>query len=158
MVTVRERYAPVGRADRCAAARILQWSRRVIDQQIAEYEIQTAVDSSSYWQGAGTAFTDYTDLATGIGESERDALDDALEQLAMSGWDVTGDVRDALDAHRDLTSTVEDVHLDCEPCTVCVGCVDGHGGDDGDGDYSLEDCHEHSENCEVQYFVTVRVR
>lgn len=46
------------------------------------------VDNSQYFQGAGVAFTDFDDCATGVGNSEREALADALESLAQSGeWE-----------------------------------------------------------------------
>ena len=45
--------------------------------------INHGVMYSDYFQGCGIAFTDYTHAATGIGSSEREAFDDALEQLAQ---------------------------------------------------------------------------
>ncbi len=55
---------------------------------ITEYEIIThGVEWSDYFQGCGTAFTEYTDVATGIGSSEREAAEDALGSLAQNDWD-----------------------------------------------------------------------
>jgi len=46
------------------------------------------VEYEQYFQGCGTSFTDYTDVYTGIGDSAKEALEDALEQAATCGWDV----------------------------------------------------------------------
>ena len=56
---------------------------------VTEYEIiNHGIDHSDYFQGCGVSCTRYTDVATGIGCSEKDALDDALDQLAQAAWDV----------------------------------------------------------------------
>jgi hypothetical protein len=56
---------------------------------VAEYEIvDHGVEHNQYFQGCGTAFTRFTDVATGVGDDPQAALDDALESLAQSGWDV----------------------------------------------------------------------
>jgi len=57
-------------------------------KRITEYEIiNHGVQHSDYFQGCGTCHTEFTDVATGIGVSEREALDDALEMLAQANWD-----------------------------------------------------------------------
>jgi len=58
--------------------------KKVIDHEIIDH----GVDGSQYFQGCGTSFTNYTDVCTGIGNSPHEALEDALEQAAMSDWDV----------------------------------------------------------------------
>lgn len=57
---------------------------RVADYKITFY----GVDHEQFFPGHGVAFTHFTDCATGIGACNAEALDDALEQLAMAGWDV----------------------------------------------------------------------
>jgi hypothetical protein len=53
---------------------------------ITEYEIEThGIDYPDYFQGAGTSFTRFSEIATGCGDTEKEALDDALEQMAMCG-------------------------------------------------------------------------
>jgi hypothetical protein len=47
--------------------------------------VSHGVDNSQYFQGAGVSFTEFDDCATGVGNSEREALEDALESLAQSG-------------------------------------------------------------------------
>jgi len=61
-------------------------------------EIESSWDHSQYWQGAGLAYTEFDDIATGIGESEKVAVIDACEQLAVQGWDTsTLDISEAND-------------------------------------------------------------
>ena len=42
------------------------------------------VVSMSYWQGVGTAYTIYDEVFTGIGITEYDAAEDAIEMLCQS--------------------------------------------------------------------------
>jgi hypothetical protein len=56
---------------------------------VADFEIvRHGIDNSQYFQGCGVAFTEYEACFTGIGNNPNEALDDALEQAAVSGWDV----------------------------------------------------------------------
>ena len=48
------------------------------------------VEHEQYFQGCGVSFTSYTDVATGIGSTAREALEDALDSLAQNDWDVEG--------------------------------------------------------------------
>jgi len=58
-------------------------------KQIAAHEVVIhGVEHEQYFQGCGVSFTPYTDVATGIGSDAREAFEDALESLAMAGWDV----------------------------------------------------------------------
>jgi hypothetical protein len=45
-------------------------------------------DHSQYFNGHGIAFSNFEDCATGIGDNAKEALSDALDQLASNGWDV----------------------------------------------------------------------
>lgn len=42
---------------------------------------------SDYFQGCGIAGTGFDEVSTGAGETEKSAFEDALEQLASSGWE-----------------------------------------------------------------------
>ena len=83
---------------------------------ITDYEIiNHGVQHSDYFQGCGTAFTEYEDVATGIGCSEREALEDALESLAQMDWetdnaDINADVERA-----DDTDIIQAI-IDTENC------------------------------------------
>ncbi|MHB9081678.1 MAG: hypothetical protein ACYC3X_29780 [Pirellulaceae bacterium] len=53
--------------------------------KIADFEvIRHGIDHSDYFQGCGTAFTRFSEVATGIGNDEREALDNCLEFIAQS--------------------------------------------------------------------------
>jgi hypothetical protein len=62
--------------------------------QITKFElISHGFDHSQYFQGCGTSFTEFDHVQTGCGGSEKEAFEDALEQLCMnhSGvntWDI----------------------------------------------------------------------
>lgn len=57
--------------------------------KIVDYEIiNHGYYHSQYFQGCGTAFTDFDWCSTGIGMNAKDAYEDAVEQIAMSGFDV----------------------------------------------------------------------
>src|SRR5207248_7017098 len=60
--------------------------RRIEDFELVDH----GIDHEQYFQGCGVAFTDYTDVATGIGDNPAEAIDDALDQLAQNNWDVSG--------------------------------------------------------------------
>lgn len=59
---------------------------------ITEFElVDHGIDHEQYFQGCWVAFTQFTNVATGIGNNPAEAIDDALEMLASSGeWDVDG--------------------------------------------------------------------
>lgn len=46
--------------------------------------IDHGVHHSDSFEGCGVSFTPWTDVATGIGNSFREALNDAIDQIAMS--------------------------------------------------------------------------
>jgi hypothetical protein len=60
------------------------------DRKVTDYELDDhGVENSQYFQGAGVAYTDFEDIATGAGNNAEEAFNDALEQLASNGWDVS---------------------------------------------------------------------
>lgn len=59
-------------------------------KKVSEFEIEDiGMESSSYFQGRGTAFSRWDDVAVGIGSNPKGALDDAFEQLASQGYDIS---------------------------------------------------------------------
>lgn len=79
--------------------------------------VNHGIEHSQYFQGHGVSFTRYTDCATGIGNTAGDALDDALEQLCMSGT-ITSEEGDAIGASEDaaiLYANQHTAHADCDP-------------------------------------------
>lgn len=60
-----------------------------MERKIESFEVEyIGIDSPSYFTGRGTACTEWDHVSIGIGDGAYDALQDALEQLAMSGWEV----------------------------------------------------------------------
>jgi hypothetical protein len=59
-----------------------------------DYEIVVhGIEHEQHFQGCGVSGTSYTAVFTGIGDNPSEALDDALEQAAMSGWDVDANAK-----------------------------------------------------------------
>lgn len=57
---------------------------------IIEYEIIShGIEHPDYFQGCGTSFTGFDLCVTGIGDTEREALEDAIGQLAEMDFDTT---------------------------------------------------------------------
>lgn len=55
---------------------------------VAEWYIEDhGVDHAQYFRGCGLAHTHWDDVAVGAGYSPREAYEDAVMQLASSGWD-----------------------------------------------------------------------
>jgi hypothetical protein len=52
--------------------------------------IDHGVEHEQYFQGCGISCTRFDDIATGIGDSVAEAIDDCLEQLACNDWEVDG--------------------------------------------------------------------
>ena len=77
--------------------------------RITNYEIvDHGIDFPDYFQGCGTSFTSYEHVATGCGMNAKEALDDALEQIAQQDFgpnshDITADLDDIeIEAQRNL--------------------------------------------------------
>jgi hypothetical protein len=49
--------------------------------------VDLGVEVADYFQGFGVSFTPFSDSVVGVGNSPREALEDALEQIANSGDD-----------------------------------------------------------------------
>jgi hypothetical protein len=120
---------------------------------IVAFEIlDHGIEYSDYFQGCGVACTEYTDVATGIGNSEEEALSDALDSLAQGEWDTEGckGLAEALAnaSKKDAVSAfmAQNYASPCEECDAddCDGC-----------DY--EGSEEACDDC-PHYHVSVRVR
>ena len=46
-------------------------------------------EHEQYFMGCGVAFTNFTECVTGVGDSQRASVEDALEQMAQNG-DILG--------------------------------------------------------------------
>jgi hypothetical protein len=56
-------------------------TKRILDHEVVDH----GVEGEQYFQGCGVAYTDFDDVATGLGDTFNEALADALESLAQSG-------------------------------------------------------------------------
>jgi hypothetical protein len=67
------------------------------------------IDHAQYFTGHGTAYTDFDNSALGAGMTFAEALQDALEQAASSGFDLSEGLIDAnIDLETDY-DTVDDL-------------------------------------------------
>ncbi len=80
--------------------------RTVIAYQIVDH----GEDGSQYFPGCGVAFTDYDNVATGCGSSEREAAEDAIEQSVCGGDIWPADLSAAVEAYLEACS---DETIDC---------------------------------------------
>jgi len=79
-------------------------------KRIIEYEIiDHGVEHEQYFQGCGVSHTKYDEVYTGIGDSLKDALNDAMELLASGDVEILGDLAEEVtNANDDLTRTTAD--------------------------------------------------
>lgn len=77
-------------------------------KKIEAFEIvDHGFESAQYFQGCGTAFTEFKDVATGTGDTAREALEDALENLAQNDWD-TSVIKNEMDASRSVSDLLHE--------------------------------------------------
>jgi hypothetical protein len=69
--------------------------------------VDHGVDHEQYFPGCGVACTEFISVATGIGDSAHEAMEDALEQLAMMDWDVDG-IKNDLSEESQIEEVPED--------------------------------------------------
>lgn len=108
-------------------------------RRIVSYDIDdVGAIHPQYWQGVGTATTEWSDAYAGVASNAYDALEDAIEQAAMDGW-----VVDAI-----VNALPESPSV----CALCLEMAAEFGIDDDELDMDGE-CVE----CEMVYCVTLRV-
>lgn len=60
-------------------------------QKVNNFEvIDHGVMVSDYFQGCGTAYTEFSHVVTGIGDNISEAINDCLEQIAQCDFDTDG--------------------------------------------------------------------
>ena len=84
--------------------------------KLDSYEVRDyGVDHAQYFQGAGVAFTEYDEVFLGVGDTLAEAFEDACDNAASSGWDVTDvDYYTAADNSSAHDSCDEEEHDECE--------------------------------------------
>lgn len=92
---------------------------------VVDYEIWNhGVDHSQYFQGKGTSYTKWDEVYTGIGRSEKEALEDALEQAYSADIEFSKNVEKELEkeiknaSDEDIVSEVENEERPQEKFTV----------------------------------------
>jgi hypothetical protein len=89
------------------------------DKKIGDYQLEDhGINTASYWQGAGTAYTKWDECFTGVGSTPAEAADDAVEQAASSGWD-TENVEIDITEFPEVAEDESDLHFeDCPHGTM----------------------------------------
>ena len=135
-----------------------------MERKVAEYEVEShGVDHAQYFHGSSAE--EYDDSALGVGWSEREAFEDAMESLAQNGWtwDAEPDALefsdvDEVESHR--PDAFEDPCDAGEPCPTCeasnVNGVNCH--EAGCPTWRrVRESRREQEECELYFYVTVRV-
>lgn len=130
-------------------------------RKVVDFRVTAEIDTPDYWQGHGTAFTAYTDCATGNGGTLREALDDALDSLAQDDIEVSDEqsaaMLEEIGPGLDVTLPVH-----CPKCGN-ADCVEENPdfGEEGDSaDYGCTACDyvfDSDDTGEQYYYVSVDV-
>ncbi len=121
--------------------------------RIAEWNVvDHGVEHAQYFQGHGTASTDWTHTATGCGSDTREALDDALEQLAqqpeLDGIDWEGLHKTICDKYTDLKS----------PGKVAAASVSAYHERFNPNAENPVLCSDDCDECEHHYYLSIDLR
>ena len=77
--------------------------------------VNHGIENDQYFQGCGTAFTDWTYCWTGIGQNLTEAVDDACDNIASGGSQLTAS---------DYKAILEQAKQDDNGLSVCGQCED----------------------------------
>jgi len=100
-------------------------------KRVAEYELEDiGIEHSQYFTGRGTSHTNWDDVYVGIGDNPSEAIDDALEAAAVSGWLIN----DIDTSAWPETPSVSD-HLKHEAMGAAAEQIDRAEYDDDEADY-----------------------
>lgn len=91
-----------------------EYTVEVYDKPITdEWEVvRHGREFADYFQGCGVCFTPFDHVVTGVGSTEKDAGDDALEQLAQCDFDIASELETEL-------AELPDDTTDCDCDMVC---------------------------------------
>ena len=107
---------------------------------IKEFSVSYRVDASSYYQGCSTVFTDWDIVQVGIGDSQEEALEDAIECIAMSENISNLDI---------LDDTIKEASID----SVFQEIMEEEGIEEDTEEYD-----DFVESCEVQVYAELYVK
>lgn len=118
-------------------------SAKITDYQLIDH----GVEHQQYFQGCGTAFTPYAHCVTGSGGTFGEALDDALNQIAIEGPDGVAEI---LKSRIKADEGYADKPWPVEPSASSVFRKHNpEAYDEETGDWDMEEC-------ELYYYVSVR--
>lgn len=144
------------------ALRLLKGSRGAFihypDNLLSEEERQEKVSltykfeyqgrwTPDYFPGVGTAFTEYDSVDVGIGDTVREAAEDALDSYSQRG------LPDGIEIPWEEDQGPK-AHADCEPCGECASCLSY---DQEERQDRLDECLQHQE-CEMHVYVALFVK
>ncbi len=123
------------------------------DKTAVAFEVVNhGIQHAQYFQGCGTSFTDYTEVATGIGDDFASAFDDALSSLAQMGWNVDIVVCDHEEYDDNTVSALREEERE-------QAKADARSDDeDEDEDEDEDDFDDMFDDDERSYTVSIRVR
>jgi len=108
-------------------------------KKIIDYDIvDRGIEGSQYFQGCGTSFTKFDACYTGCGSNPAEAIDDALEQIAMCG-------------EHEIEGFEEQMKEDYPQYLTSDG-------DWSPTPYAHAECSEEDDECELYYYVSIRVK
>ena len=112
-----------------------------LDEARMRWEIiDHGIDHSQYFQGCGVSYTEFDHVATGCGETPLEAIDGALDAIAMA-HDNTDELIAAIEASEDYAA--------CKASDISVyKHLVRHG--------EIEDGDDYPEGCELHYYVSIR--
>lgn len=137
-----------------------------MSRQVAEFGFRDlGVDSPSYFQGAGTAFTDWDEVFVGTGDNAYEAASEALEYYNCGDINWTQEQADEISATLATFDELTSAHdVDCmqhaDDCEVEGLCSAEH--DPGEHEatcpvVTFDECSCHDE-CDLQHYVALYVR
>lgn len=103
--------------------------------------IDHGIDHSEYFQGFCVSHTVFDHAETGCGETPAEALDDALEQIAMTHGDKGRELIEIIETSKDY------VHIKEDSTSVYQYLVQS--GEITDGD-------DYPDGCDLHYYVSIR--
>jgi hypothetical protein len=126
--------------------------------KIWKYAVEDyGVDSSSYWTGVSVYGTDWDAVYVGVGDNYADAFEDAVEEIAQQGYDVS-----SIHPLPELFKKGSSAHAECEEQFY----LDNYGMDKVDYDigtsaavseYVERKFAEEHDDCELQQYVVIWV-
>jgi hypothetical protein len=135
-------------------------------KKVTEFQLlDHGIDHAQYFQGCGVSFTSFDTCYTGCGDNPAEAFDDALEQLAMDGFDAT-DLETRILAEENDAKPMPDkpgAHDECideipeEEHSCCSDQGTGKS-KDCSSCLAMEKREREHEGCELYYYMSIKIK